>query len=223
MTRTEVIDLTTPIRDGGWHYDPPYFAPQIWSLESPSWVPGTLYSEAIKVPLQSGTYIESGAHCDPAVAKVWEYPLERTVLLPSVCIDASGPARGCVRSEVVEQGLDTLGVKETAGLGLLINTGWSAHWDRADFLTDCPYFDDDVADLVIEGGFSLIGSDTPRFEQPEAPSGHIRRMFEHDVLLLAPLTNMERVGRARGQLIAAPLAIEGVCATPTRAMWIPGD
>ncbi len=51
----------------------------------------------------------------------------------------------------------------------------------------------------------------------------LRPLFEHDVLLLAPIVNLESARRPRGQIIALPLPVLGVCATPTRAVFVEED
>jgi len=219
----ELVDLSGPIHPAMWHYRDPYFAPEIEELPRPDWLENPVHSEQVRMPLQTGSYVETSAHVFPDDPRVTAYPLERTVLLPTACVLVpKGPGEG-VTGEEVRAGLDRLGVADPRGMGLLVGTGWDARWDEPGFTDDCPYFDDSVVDLVLEAGFSLLGGDTPRFENPAAPSGHLRRMFAERVLLLAPLRGLAGVGDRVGRLIAPPLNIPAASATPCRPVLVLDD
>lgn len=215
-----IVDLTGEIYEGMWHYPDPYFGPEVRHIDPPDWLTPAVYSEAVRMPLQTGTYVESSAHCfedDPGIS---EYPLDRTVMLPTVCVGVPKRPGEAVTAEELSSTVDALCPDGAEGMGLLIGTGWDSHWRDEDFVTDCPFFDDSVIDFVIERGFSLLGGDSPRFEDPKNPSGHLRRLLGARKLLLAPLCNLGQIAGNRGFLIAPPLNIPGVCATPTRALFM---
>ncbi|MFY1693258.1 cyclase family protein [Plantactinospora sp. WMMB782] len=217
-----MIDISGPVHPQMWHYPDPYFAPEIFDLPPVSWLTEPVYSEAVRMPLQTGTYVETAAHVRPDGVRLDDVPLARTVLLPAVCVQVpKGPGEP-VRAREVRRVLDNIGPGPWDGYGLLISTGWGTHWDEPDYLDACPYFDDDVIDEVLAQRFSLLGGDTPRFENPAAPSGHLRRFFRSDALLLAPLANLGAVGSNSGHLIAAPLPIRRISASPVRAVWVQG-
>lgn len=217
------IDLSGPVYDGMWHYADPYFGPRIERMTPPEWLSPAVYWESVSMPLQTGTYIESSAHCfegDPAVN---DYPLARWANLPTVSIFVPKAAGEAIFADEVAPLIDALCPDGTEGMGIIIGTGWDSHWRLEDFTTQCPFFDDSVADLVIERGFSLFGGDSPRFEDPRNPTGHLRRLFAERVLLLSPLCNLADIANCRGLLTAAPLAIEIASASPTRALFTRTD
>lgn len=222
---TRLIDLTGPIYSGMWHYASPYFSPEVEELPIPEWLERPVYSEQIRMPLQTGTYIETSAHCTKDDPRIDDYPLERTTLLPTVSVWVPTPGGEAVTRARVEEGIARAGLEldQLKGMGLLIGTGWDSHWDDKDFTTACPWLEDGVSDLAIEVGVSLVGGDTPRFENPEAPSGALSRLFAERMLLLAPLVNLGEVGDRIGRIIASPLRIPAASATPCRAVFVLDD
>ncbi len=214
-----IVDLSGPVYEGMWHYADPYFGPRIQRMTPPDWLNPPVYWESLSMPTQTGTYIESSAHCfegDPAIN---DYPLERWANLPTVSIFLEKAPGEAIFAHEIEPLIDALCPEGTEGMGLLVGTGWDSHWRDADFTTDCPFFDDSAADLVIDRKFSLFGGDSPRFENPDAPTGHLRRIFAERVLLLSPLVRLREIANCRGLLTAAPLAIEIANASPTRALF----
>jgi kynurenine formamidase len=220
--RPAVIDITGPVRPGMWHYADPYFAPVLSEIRQPDWLDDVIYSEAISMPLQTGTYIETAAHVDASRERIDEVPLERTVLVPAITVQVPAGRGGCIDRGPLEQLVKSVTPPPYAGMALLVGTGWSARWDEEDYVSDGPYFSPGAIEFVVEAGFGILGGDFPRFDNPAAPTGHLRRLFETEALLLAPLYGLDRVGNAAGSLIAAPLRIENASATPVRAVWV-GD
>ncbi|MCX6377135.1 MAG: hypothetical protein NTU88_14070 [Armatimonadetes bacterium] len=65
---------------------------------------------------------------------------------------------------------------------------------------------------------ALVGADLPRWDSLDDPQGFFGRFFRQDVLLLAPVMNLEEFGETSGKLIVLPLPIRGACASPARAV-----
>lgn len=216
----ELIDITGRISPRMWSYAPPYFGPIVTKIDSPEWVQYPVYSESINMPLQTGTYIETAAHVDPDRELVADLPIEQTVLVSAIAVQIPTAPRAGVSRESLEQAVAAVAAPPYDGMALLVSMGWSDHWESADYTLDCPYFDSEAVDFVIEGNFGILGADTPRFDCPEAPTGHLRRLFKTEALILGPLGDLTRLGNALGWLIAAPLPVESACATPTRAVWV---
>jgi kynurenine formamidase len=219
MTR-RLFDLSGPIHPRMWHYRDPYFPPEIEQIPQPNWLQTPIFSEMVRMPLQTGSYVETSAHAFFDDPRVMDYPLERTTLLRSVCVALPTPGGSAVTGDAVEAQLNSLPVDDFDGMGLIIGTGWGQNWDEPGFTDDCPFLDDSVIDLVLELGFSLLGGDTPRFENPQKPSGHLGRLFGAKKLILGPLMNVLDVGTRVGELIASPLNIPAASATPCRPVFV---
>lgn len=218
-----MVDITGRIHTGMWHYADPYFPPEVYALPAVDWLPEPIYSEAMHMPMQTGTYVETAAHVRKDAVRLDAVGLERTVLLPSVCVQIPKGSGESIGAAELSTALGRLGSPgRWTGMGLLVSTGWGDQWDEPGYIDNCPYFEDDAIDVVLTQQFSLFGGDSPRFENPTAPSGHLRRFFTSDALLLAPLAHLTEVGDAVGHLIAAPLSITDISASPVRAVWIDG-
>lgn len=217
-----VVDITGPLREGAWHYPPPYFAPRVRSLPSPDWSAAEIHQQAVDMPMQSGTYLETAAHAYPERELVEDLPLARTAMLPSVCVGVDAQPGSGIDAARLKRSIDRVcGTRSLDGAGLLVATGWSAHWFDDDFLTAGPFFTPDAIEHVLELRVSLLGADLPRFDDPQQPTGHLRRFFATPTLMLAPLYRLEYIVGSAGWLTAAPLRLAGVCASPVRAIWIP--
>jgi kynurenine formamidase len=206
-----------------WHYPAPYFGPNLSHIEQPEWLENPIYSEAISMPLQTGTYIETAAHVYQGRELIDEVSLERTVLVPAIAVQLEVGRLGCISRELLERAVSIAAGPPYVDKALVVGTGWSRLWDDPSYVHEGPYFAEAAIDFVIESGFGILGGDFPRYDNPQAPTGHLYRLFDTDTLLLAPLANLDRVGNGTGWLIAAPLRIAGASASPVRALWVKGD
>jgi len=214
------IDISGPVSPGIWNYGDPYIPLQIQSLSKPRWEDFPFYAQAITMPMQSGTYIETAGHVYPDQITTAQIPLERTVLLPSFCLQMPSLAHSEITKAMVVDALKRIGSPSLIGKGLIISTGWFTHWFDPDYISDSPYFSADVMEFLVESKVSLFGSDMPCWDSPSEPTGHLLTFFKSDALMLAPLYGTDRLAEGGGQLIAIPLAIEGTCASPVRAVWV---
>ena len=216
------VDITGPVRPGMWHYPFPYFAPEMSQIDQPTWLENAVYSEAISMPLQTGTYIETAAHVFPERERINEVALERTVLVRAIAVQVDGGRNGCISRRHLEPAVRNIADPPYVGMALVVGTGWSDMWDSELYVSDGPFFSEDAIEFVMESNFGILGGDFPRYDNPQAPTGHLQRLFGTETLLLAPLYNLRTVGNSTGLLIAAPLKIDGASATPVRAIWCRG-
>lgn len=214
------IDISGPIEDGMWAYGDPYPTPRIAEIPPPVWLDYPVYSQTVSLAVQSGTYLETAAHIDRSRISIDQAPLERCFLLPSVALWIQRGANGKISATDLQQALDASGEQLRPGDGLLVGTGWHTHWHLPDYVTDPPYFTGEAIDWVLARQVSLLGGDTPRYDSIHTPANFFPRFFQHDILLLAPVVNLDQVRKPRGKLIALPLKIKGACASPVRALWV---
>lgn len=214
------FDISGPVRPGIWHYGAPYFPFQIQSLSTPEWMDFPVYAEAISMPMQTGTYIETAGHVYKNKITTAQLPLDRTILLPSFSLQIPSAAHTQITKEMVIEALKRIGSPSLVGCGIIISTGWFKRWFDPEFLSDGPFFSPDVMELMVSSGVSLLGSDMPCWDSPSHPTGHLLEFFKSDALMLAPLYETDRLKEGSGQLIAIPLAIEGTSASPVRAVWV---
>lgn len=215
-----ILDISGPIEDGMWAYDAPYPTPRIEQIPPPDWVAYKVYSQTVHMAVQVGTYLETAAHMDPKAMTIDELPLERCYRLDALCLWIPTGADQAITADALDAACRNANVTPRPREALLVGTGWDKHWHKADYVTNGPYFTAGAIDWVLEHDFSLLGGDMPRYDSPQNPQNFFPKFFSHDILLLAPLVNLDQVRQPRGKLTALPLKIQKACASPVRALWI---
>ncbi len=223
----KIIDLTGPIYNGMWNYEPPFPTVNIHPLPTVDWVKTKVYCEIFSgLHSQTGTYLETPAHLlgYENSYKLSDIPLEKLIDIPTVVImitdlipDETG--RPPITAEMLRKANPALANKSTLPphAALLISTGWDSHWKEKDFLSASPYFTSDALEYLIKKQPYLLGSDLPRWENLEKPQGFFPAFFDANILLAAPLVNLEKIVAIKPLLTILPLAVTETCCAPVRA------
>jgi len=184
------------------------------------------FSFRISMALHSSTYLETAAHLYPERINLDQVPPNRCFLDAVVLHIPLGPNEH-IASSGIHSALTEAGEKVQAGEALLINTGWYHRWDSPEYFLDPPHFTPDAIEAVLGMGISLLGCDSSRWDDRSDPQHHLATCFRSDVLMLACLTNLDEVRRARVKLVVLPLKVASCCA-PCRAIvleeaqdWLP--
>ena len=223
-----VIDVSATIREGMWHYGEPYLdmpvpPVRIREVAFPEKYRGAVYTQVVEMCVQTGTYLETAAHVDPARETIGDVPLERTWMVPTVVVHALKEPGTKVTLDDVRRSLDEQQVAVAPGDAILIHTGWDrAENDPARYLSEMPYMSREVMDWVIDQEPGIFGCDTPRADSPNDPQGFFGDFFATPILLLAPLVNLGAVQQVapKPRLCVLPLRIERACASPVRAVVV---
>lgn len=215
-----IIDISGPITHNMWSYGDPYPAPRIEQIPPPDWLDYPVYSQTVSMAVQSGTYLETAAHMDQSRMPIDQLPLERCYMIDAVALWLPRGPNESVSADDLTAALTTSELTLRADDALLIGTGWDKQWHAPNYVTDPPYFLADAIDWVLDHQVALLGADTPRYDSPHDPQNFFPKFFQSEILLLAPLVNMDQVQTGRGKLTALPLKIQDACASPVRALWI---
>ncbi|MBV7327168.1 cyclase family protein [Chloroflexi bacterium TSY] len=170
--------------------------------------------------VQSATYLETAAHLDRSRMSIDQLPLDRCFMVDAVAFWIPKKANEAISVADLEKALAEQNIELQAGDALLIGTGWDKQWHAPNYVSDPPYFLAESIDWILERQITLLGADTPRYDSPHNPQNFFPKFFQGDILLLAPLVNMDQVRNGRGKLVALPLKIKDACASPVRALWI---
>ena len=112
------------------------------------------------------------------------------------------------------------------GDALLVATGWGVKWNTPGYVLQCPNMKRSALQWVLDREISLLGVDIPCIEaswseDDAAEKGSmLRSLFERDILLLAPLVNLEEVRSENGTLVCLPLKLKGTSGAPCRAVFM---
>jgi len=119
------------------------------------------------------------------------------------------------RKPITREMLETADVEE--GISVLISCNWGRHWRDPRYLSASPYFEKEAMDYLISKKPFLLGTDFARWENLEKPQGFFADFYNSDILMLAPVVNLEQIKKDRALLSALPLNIEKTCCAPCRA------
>ncbi|HVP19677.1 MAG TPA: cyclase family protein [Spirochaetia bacterium] len=221
-----LTDLSGTLENGLWGYHelpglekvlPPFHMETVATVSKDSF-----YSSQITATTISGLYLESPAHIIEGGKTLDEYPVERFFTAAKIVkLPRQNP-----RAQIDGELLSRHAPEVTPGEALLVATGWGAQWNRPGYVLDCPNMKKSALEWVLERRVSLFGVDIPCIEsswseQDDAAKGSLlRKLFEQDVLLLAPLVNLEAVRSDRGTLVCLPLRLAGTSGAPCRAIFI---
>jgi kynurenine formamidase len=215
-----MIDLTGPIYNGVWDYNcidmggailPPI------RVESIATIPDNGYdAHAYQLTSLSGTYLETAAHLIPGQPTIDQIPVEDFIRPARVMhLKTAGP-----KTLITAKDLEPFDPCLETGDALLIDTGWGENWDQPGYVTESPHFDMTALDWLLAQPFSILGLDVPCADE----NGEILTpLFDKGMLMVAPIINLRSIQTNRGTLMAFPLRIQGVCATPCRVVYLEGD
>ena len=221
-----MTDLSGALENGLWGYHelpglagviPPVRIETAATIEKNSF-----FSSKIVASTVSGLYLESQAHIIKDGKTLDAYPLERFFTSAVIVKLPRQAPRALIDADLLVRHAPRI----SPGDALLVATGWGAMWNQPGYVLQCPNMKRNALEWVIEQGISLFGVDIPCIEsswseENESEKGSIlRKLFERDALLLAPLLNLEAVGTDHGKLVCLPLKVAGASGAPCRAVFI---
>jgi kynurenine formamidase len=136
------------------------------------------------------------------------------------------PAGYEVTADDVAGAQDAAGTRIRPGDAVLVRTGWSAHWDDPQAYLGqqdgTPGPGADAAQLLIDAGAALVGSDTLAFEVrgPGREALVVHRMLLAEagipIIECLDLAELARRGPTEFTLLLLPLRLAGATASPVR-------
>jgi arylformamidase len=208
-----IVDITGVISDGLCFYGPPVTPVRLErmaTLAQNGWD-----GHRIELTTLSGTYLETSSHHFAGRRTIDQVEPRDCFLDARLARIPKGPAEAITLADM-ERAVTPLGLQP--GQALIIATGWDRRWGQADFDRESPYFTPEAIEWLLARRPALLGADLPAFDSRREPKGIVPRLFINDLLLLAPLVNLEAIPGDRFQLIALPLKLEGACGSPCRAV-----
>jgi arylformamidase len=177
-------------------------------------------ARGVKMRLHAGSHIDAPEHWIPGGKQIHELPLAQFIG-EVVIADLSGKTEKSITDTNLDRAVGSL-LRE--GERLLIRTDWNDRLPRMqvdEWKKDSPFMTPAALDWCIARRPIIVGID---FYHGAAPPGaEHSQMFESrlgraGILTLTNLVNLGAVKSRRGTLIAFPLALHGVEASPVRAV-----
>jgi len=100
------------------------------------------------------------------------------------------------------------------GLGVILKTGWDAHFGKSDYYTTYPPLSNDGAEFLVEMKVPVIASDTPFTLDVHYIC------LKQGIPLVTNINNTSKLKEGMVKLISAPLLIQGGDGAPARVLAI---
>jgi kynurenine formamidase len=183
---THTFDFNMPVYPG----DP---APQLVQTAT---IAAQGYNEyCLSGGMHVGTHMDAPLHMIENGAFMSEIPANRFFGRGRL-VDARG------RTVVTEDLLENADLMP--GDIVLVLTGWSKHFRKADYYQSFPEIQPAFAERLVSEGVSILGLDTPSPDRPPFPVHKI--LLSKDVLIIENLTDLELLLEVRSfEVIAAPV------------------
>ena len=211
MTHPSIwIDLTHKIEQGMPVY--PGDPDVTFTSSRPERSGGFLVSQ-VSMGLHASTHVDAPRHVRKAAVPIDQIPIDRFVGEASVI--RIKPESGVLPTSAIRAQYELLSHKHPR---LLVDTSHACHWRSEVYFSHCPAFEADFPDWARSQGIELLGGDFPTFWfQDHESLGLHRQLFDQGILLMENLNSLERLIE-EVYLIALPLSLCGLEASPVRAI-----
>jgi arylformamidase len=173
----------------------------------------------VHMRLHAGSHVDAPEHFVKGGRQIHELPLE-TFIGPAVVADVCHrmPGGGITAADLEQAAGADLGPGER----LLLRTDCNVDYDGSmEWQRRSPYLANDAIDWCLAKKVLIVGFDM--YHGADAPDSPVifntsRRFQEAGVVTMPYLKNLEKIGKKRVTLIALPLKMIGVEASPIRAI-----
>lgn len=176
----------------------------------------------LDMPAGIGTHMDAPSHCFPGAKNIDEFKLNQ-LCLPCIVIDVSTQAAqaGEFFTLAVSHILAFEKTHETipAESCVMINTGWSRHWDDAEKYHNqhiFPSISAEAAMYLLEKNISALGVDTLSPDRPDQGYPVHQCLLGAGKIILENVANLNLLAPTGSQVIIAPLKIQQGTEAPVR-------
>lgn len=170
------------------------------------------FGSEIHVFAHEGTHVDSPCHLSPFKKTVDQYPLDRFVI-PATVVEIED------KEVIREEELHNVDLRKGEALLFKTENSRCGRSLNKEVEGNFVYLSLGALEYALEKGITLLGFDYGVMEpSPEVASVH-HRCFENDTIILEGL-NLANVDAGSYILVALPLKIKGIEASPVRAVLL---
>jgi len=181
------------------------------------YAPGTeFHIGKIEMVANTGTYVDSPFHRYADGKDLSDLALEKLAFLPAVKF--SFPGRQSIDASCFR------GRNDLAGKAVLVETGWSKHWNTPQYFEGHPYLTEDAARLLADSGVTLVGIDSLNIDDItdlRRPAHSI--LLGQEIPVVEHLTNLAGVPHEKFRFTGVPPKVKAFGTFPVRAFAALGD
>jgi arylformamidase len=174
----------------------------------------------IEMVANTGTYLDSPFHRYADGKDLSKLDLQKLANLPAIKISVPGKQSIDVSSFRTAQGLAStdLAGKDLAGKAILVETGWSRHWNTPQYFEGHPFLTGDAAQFLADAGVALVGIDSHNIDDVQDLRRPVHSiLLKNEILIVEHMTNLAAAPRNNFRFFAVPVKIKGFGTFPVRA------
>jgi arylformamidase len=177
------------------------------------YAPGTEFQIGkIEMVANTGTYLDSPFHRYENGKDLSDLELTKLANLPAIKIS--------VRDE---QAIDAsyFPREDLAGKAVLVETGWSRHWNTPQYFEGHPFLTEDAAQFLADSGVALVGIDSHNIDDVQDLRRPVHSiLLEQEILIVEHMTNLAPLPPSDFKFFAVPVKVKGFGTFPVRAFAI---
>jgi kynurenine formamidase len=219
------IDLSGRVENGLWAYDvlpglekiiPPAAIETIATVKA-----NDFFASKVTLSTVTGTYLEAGSHILEGGKNLDQYSVE-SFIRPAKIIRL--PRQG-EKALIDEQLLAAHAPKLSKGDAVIVDSGWGPRWNNPGYVLQCPNFSRKAIEWILGNDIGIFGTDVPCIEsswsedEVKEKGGLLGAMFRKNVLLVAPLVNLDKVKGNSGTIYCLPISLQGTSGAPARVVF----
>jgi arylformamidase len=165
----------------------------------------------IEMVANTGTYLDAPFHRFEGGEDLAQLALESLADLPGVVVR-------------VPEGVRAIGAERFADLGelrghaVLVATGWSRHFGRAEYGVGHPFLTREAAERLVAGGVMLVGIDSLNIDDTAGGERPVHSLLlARGVRIVEHLTNLAALPERDFRFFAVPPKVRGLGSFPVRA------
>lgn len=164
----------------------------------------------IEMCSNTGTYLDSPFHRYEKGKDLSELDLESVASLAGVKVT--------IPEEITAIDEKWFHNTEISGKAVLVQTGWSRHWNTEQYYEGHPYLTEDAALFLKNNGAKLVGIDTYNIDDVRSKERPVHSiLLGSDILIVEHMCNLESVPDKTFKFYAVPVKIKGFGTFPVRA------
>ena len=163
----------------------------------------------IEMVSNTGTYIDCPFHRYENGKDLSETKLEAFANLDAITIHAKN---------TMEIGVDFFRNKEIRNKAVLVNTGWSRHWNTDAYFENHPFLTKEAAEYLRDCQVKLVGIDSHNIDDTRGKSRPVHTiLLGSEILIVEHLCNLDKLPESNYLFSAVPPKFKGVGTFPVRA------
>jgi arylformamidase len=193
------------------------------------YAPGTEFQIGkIEMVANTGTYLDSPFHRYADGKDLSELELSKLANLPAIKVSSlNKQAVGVQAIDVQAVGVQAIDVscfprrEDLAGKAVLVETGWSRHWNAPQYFEGHPFLTEDAARFLADSGVALVGIDSYNIDDVQDLRRPVHSiLLKREIPIVEHMTNLAALPAAGFKFFAVPVKVKGFGTFPVRAFAI---